>query len=275
MSNLFIYVLNSYREQASTHFSHIPNLLVNISRLNVPVVLLIEKCDGSPPVIEGVEVIVLNNSGSKYSIMRLFHLFRIIFSYRQVFPLVFVRITSISSLVVSAALLGSKGESVLWQSGATHEWDMSQPFSKRKVLWFVKSYLPGLLARKSCSIFTTGPLAMVDYYEQVHAVSRDKIRCLYNDVNTDVFRAYDLTLARDIFKSRYGIEIKHDDVCVLVVHSLSPVRSTYKYIPQCIDHLMSERPNLKVLMVGDGSERNKLELAVSKKDWSANFFFFG
>ena len=66
-------------------------------------------------------------------------------------------------------------------------YDEKKPFNLTR---FLKSELPFEIVKRFTTYFVTGPESMVDYYENVVKVKRDKIICLYNDIDVSRFSIF-------------------------------------------------------------------------------------
>jgi glycosyltransferase involved in cell wall biosynthesis len=254
-NNKLLYILNSYSKNESSHFFHVLNLLSVMATKGVDIVLLIEKASDVPIFPEkNVKVMTLTN---KKGIGRFLELYKSVVSLNnQGYHHTYIRISSFTAIVASLANKLNGGKTFFWQSGTTIEWDLEQPFNLKKVQWYMKSYIPSYLARKSTDYFVTGPESMVDYYAEVGGVNRNKIKVLYNDINLDRFSSTKSSEAssKKIFLNNYGFN--EDLLVILLVHRLSPVRKTMMYFPYCLEALVKKDllKNVVVVIAGDGEE---------------------
>jgi hypothetical protein len=173
-----IYVLNQYSKKEGSHFYHILNLLEEIAKNDVDIKLIIEKAIDIPHFdIPNIEVIAQKESGLK----RLIELFNILKKLnKQGYKKSFVRISQNGAI---PAILISKfygGQVYFWQSGTTYEIEKKKAFDLKK---FLKSELPFNIVKKFTTYFVTGPESMLDYYEKIVGVKKEKLVCLYNDID--------------------------------------------------------------------------------------------
>ena len=269
-----IYVLNRYSDSDASHFAHVLHLLEVLAEEGCDIVLVIEKPEGLPRLNhQMVSVVGLQ---ARFPLLRLIELSvrltRLIFrGYRTTF----VRISAPSSIVASVAHRIFAGQSYLWQSGTTHEYDASQPPSLAKVRWWMTSYLPNWLARKLVHRFVTGPESMVDYYANIVGVRRDKIRVLYNDIELARFAADVCGTNRAQFLLDH--KLPPETVILLLVHRLSPVRRTLTYLEPLLAALLSTpvaRP-WALVVVGGGPELNRAKALAARLGAEGQCIFLG
>ncbi len=273
MSKNLIYVLNSYSDDESSHFHHIINLLEELAKQNIKVTLLIEKAYSVPTFSNpNIEIVPLKCTG----ITRFIELFKFISTRSKIDAYsVYIRITSISAIISKLATFNTNSRVFFWQSGTTHEWDCSQPIGLNKLKWFIKSYLPSYLARRTVDWFVTGPEYMAEYYSSVVGINKKKIRVLYNDIEVKRFRtdyaeieSYKEVFLKDVPEAT-GKKI------ILLVHKMSPVRKTSIYIPNALERVFNEHEDIFFLVVGGGAELPKIRSAIEAKGMSNRFKFMG
>ncbi len=257
MKNKLIYILNSYSSGSSEHYFHVINLLKEIATLNVKIILIIEHCEGERPEIEGVDVVVL---GGKNIVARYMYLAIELMRLRSLgFEKVFIRIASKTAFLASL-VYGIKV--YYWQSGQTLPLDLKKPFGIKKIYWYINTYLPFRLISTTCYRFVTGPESMLKYYEGI-GVKRDKLLCLYNDVD----------LKR--FKPMKNDKVNNGNINILFVHRMSPVRKSDLYFPNIIKALNSTSLSIKLIMAGAGPERPILENMAKESEDNVEVTFLG
>jgi glycosyltransferase involved in cell wall biosynthesis len=270
-----IYVLNSYKKNESSHFFHVLHLLSVLSQRGVQIVLLIEKAYDLPTFKEeNIKVIGLKNQNGLKRVVELYKLVK--YYNKQGYRRTYIRISSITAIIAAISNKLNGGITFFWQSGTTIEWDLSQPLNRKKIRWYIKSFLPGYIARRVVDYFVTGPETMADYYETVAGVNRDKIRILYNDINLNRFQ---LKLSAKIDKQKFLKKWDFDDdsQILLLVHRLSPVRKTMMYFPHCLTALSNENLLRKVVVVvaGDGEELEPIKELTKSCGFDSNCLFLG
>lgn len=273
MNKKLIYVLNSYSETDSSHFTHILHLLNTMADKGCTIMLLIEKAD-SLPVFSNRSISVKSLS-FRMPFFRHIELFlKICFLIRTGYRTTFVRIAAPASIAATLAhwLLG--GRSFLWQSGTTDRYDKARPASLQKLKWWVTSYAANSFARRIVSRFVTGPEAMVDYYEKEVGIPRSKIVLLYNDIELARFQTLDGARRRDDFCLKHNID--PDALVLLLVHRLSPVRKTLSYLEPTWTALRDANlPSWVFIIAGGGSELPAAKKLAERLGVSDKIFFLG
>ncbi len=253
-----IYILNQYSNKEGSHFYHILNLLEEIAKNDVDIKLIIEKAIDIPHFdIPNIEVIAQKESGLK----RLIELFNILKKLnKQGYKKSFVRISQNGAI---PAILISKfygGQVYFWQSGTTHEIEKKKAFDLKK---FLKSELPFNIVKKFTTYFVTGPESMLDYYEKIVGVKKEKLVCLYNDIDVNRFSNIN-EYEKNQIKQELGIENKK---IILFVKRMSKIKGILFYSPfiiQEIEQVIREQ-NYICYYLGDGSEKEELEKQVKNK----------
>lgn len=268
-----IYLLNHYSPNDASHFPHILHLLRVIADQGTDIALIIEKSHGALPALHhpriAVSTLRLKAPGARH--LELF--VRLVRLISQGYGATFVRIAAPAAIVAALAHRLAGGRAFLWQSGTTHTYDMAQPWSLRKLRWWMTSYLPSRVARHLVHHFVTGPEAMVDYYADTVGVPRAKIRLLYNDVEIDRFavRATSTEKARLMAE----LDIPVDSVLLLLVHRLSPVRKTLLYLEPTLAALKDSGRNWVLIVAGDGSELPAAKALVTQLGLNEQVRFLG
>lgn len=269
-----IYILNSYSETDASHFTHILHLLEVMAEQGTTITLVIEKPTSLPELGHpSIQVIGLKARNQFTRQLELFSVVRrlIIDGYTKTF----IRIAAPATITAAIAHRFFGGESFLWQSGTTHEYDFAQPLSVRKMKWWLSSHLPNWIARKLVHRFVTGPEAMVDYYADIVKVPRYKIVLLYNDIQLERFQTRSRESDRPPFLASHGLE--SDTMVLLLVHRLSPVRKTLMYLEPTLSALangLSDR-NWAFVVAGEGSELPEAKKLVGKLGLADKVIFLG
>ncbi|WJG10402.1 glycosyltransferase family 4 protein [Aliiglaciecola sp. LCG003] len=271
-----IYILNSYSKNESSHFFHVLNLLEEMAKQGVDIVLLIEKASDIPTFIQkNISVTVLNKNGKIGRFIELFLKLKDLNA--KGFNRSYVRIASTTAIVAAISNKMFGGRTYFWQSGTTLEWDLERPLNAKKIKWYLTSYLPSRLARYLVDYFVTGPESMVDYYANVAGVKRNKIRLLYNDI--DIARFEVNAEKKQAMRSEFLLKnnLALDTKILLLVHRLSPVRKTTMYFPHCLNEmkLAGKMENVFVVIAGAGAELSSIKSLAKKFDVYQNCLFLG
>jgi len=256
MNKKLIYILNQYSNKEGSHFFHILNLLEEMAKNEIEIVLVIEKAKDIPEFnLDNIKVIAQKENGIK----RFFELFSILKRLnKQGYKKTFIRISqngAIPAIVVSK-LYG--GEVYYWQSGMGHILAKEKPFNLKQ---FLKSQLPFEIVKRYTNYFVTGPESMLDYYEKIVGVEKKKLVCLYNDIDISRFKQVDETQKLKI-KEEFGIE--KDKKIILFVHRLSPVRKSLFYMPYILENILKQRDNYICYVIGGGNEQEELAQEIKK-----------
>lgn len=252
-----IYIMNYYSEKSTQHFYHILNLLKAMADEGVNIALIIEKCDDTPKIAyRNIEFYCQKQKG----IFRILELIGILKTLvKKGYKKTFIRI---STKAAAIAIIINKiygGKTYYWQSGTTWEVDMNKPFFS-KIKWLFNNYIIFYFVKHFTDYFVTGPETMVKYYAEIVKVSHQKIKLLYNDIDLSRFVPYS---REDRLKLRCELGFGDKDCIILMVHRLSPVRKTDKYIPFIVENSKFFQHNVKLIIIGDGPERNDLERLIS------------
>jgi len=251
------YILNQYSNKEGSHFFHVLHLLEEMAKNGVEITLVIEKATDIPNFdISNINVIAQKQSGIK----RFFELFGILKKLnKQGYKKTFIRISQNGAL---PAILVSKlygGEVYYWQSGKGHILDKEKPFNLKQ---FLKSKLPFEIVKKYTNYFVTGPESMLDYYEEIVGVRREKLVCLYNDIDISRFTIIDKDKQEELKKE---LKVDKDKKIILFVHRLSPVRKSLYYMPFILVDIMKQRDDYICYVIGGGSEQNELKDMIKKE----------
>jgi len=274
-SRKLIYILNSYSTNESSHFHHVLGLLEALTARGIEITLVIEKADSIPTFANAnINVIALKQ---RSGLLRFVELFRIITGLiKKGFAKTYIRIAAPAALTATLAHRLFGGSVFFWQSGTTIEYDAAQPVSLKKMKWYFSSHLPNALARRFVHYFVTGPAFMVDYYARVGGVKREKIRLLYNDIDVGRFTPpADRSVRKEEFLTAHGLE--RENLILLLVHRLSPVRRTQLYFPSCLapfrDSGLLQR--VVVVIAGAGAELPSIQAEVQSLGLADRCIFLG
>ncbi len=255
-----IYILNQYSNKEGSHFYHILSLLEEMAKNGVDIKLIIEKATDIPHFnIPNIEVIAQKQSGIKRPI----ELFGILKKLnKQGYKKSFIRISQNGAI---PAILVSKlygGEVYFWQSGTTHEIEKKKDFDLKR---FFKSELPFSIVKRFTTYFVTGPESMLEYYEKVVGIKKEKLVCLYNDIDISRFANID---EDEKNRLKQELEIDINKKVILFVKRMSKIKGILFYSPFIIEQnkkLLREQ-NYICYYLGDGSEKEELEREIVAKN---------
>ena len=261
-----IYILNQYSEKEGSHFYHVLRLLEEIALNNIQIVLIIEKASEEPNFEHSnIRVIVQKKKGIK----RFFELLAILKKLnKEGYKIFFIRISQNGAV---PAILVSKvygGTVYYWQSGTTHILE-NKKFNLKN---FIKFDLPFYFVRQYVDYFVTGPEEMLKYYEKEVGIKKEKLVCLYNDV--DLNRFIPISLEQK-YKVKKQLGIEENKKIILFVHRLSPVRKSLYYMPYILDKLLKNNDNYICYVIGGGSEQKELEKNIIELGLEKKIFVLG
>lgn len=270
MQRKLIYVMNHYSKNSVQHFNHIINLLKEIANNGVDIALVVEKCEDYPEIDHiGITVICQKETNS---IKRLFELYSILKKLLKIgYKKIFVRISINATIIAIAVAKLYKGKTYYWQSGTTLEVDKERKIIS-KIIWYIGSYLRFWVVKTLVDNFVTGPESMVEYYIDALNIKPEKMLLLYNDIDTTRFKEKTHQEKMDL---RKDLGFQESETIILMVHRLSPVRKTNKYIPEIINDDFFRKKRIRLIIVGDGPERLLLEKNIVEYALEAHISLLG
>lgn len=111
---------------------------------------------------------------------------------------------------------------------------------------------------------------MANEYASMINIKREKIKVIYNGVDIDKFR---LTNAESN-SLRKELNIEKDDYVIGFVGRVDPVKDIQTLI-NAVSIAKTHIQNIKLIIVGDGNERAKLQESVNRKKMENNVIFTG
>jgi glycosyltransferase involved in cell wall biosynthesis len=263
MNNKLIYILNHYSSKSTQHFYHVINLLEEISKHNVEIALIIEKCEDKL-ILENPNISVYPIR-VKYQFLRPFLLFKHLYCLnRKGYQKVFIRITTYAAICSIIFSWFFRLKTYYWHSATLYHFNKQQPFLIRlKKNWrfnFVKRFI---------TYFVTGPESMKNYYVDVYKINPQKILILYNDISLKRFHP---AILEDKIKIKQELKIAESTKILLFVHGFSPPRNVVYYLPQTLIDFYSSNvaDTYQTIIIGDGSELPKFKQIVSEKSLLQN-----
>jgi glycosyltransferase involved in cell wall biosynthesis len=252
------YIVNYLSADDAQHFVHIPNLLREMEKLGWTIDLVSERGGEGQAQVLGRRVTYLSRTSRAE---RLVNLARTLLRMRrQGGRLVFVRISKFAAFA-SAALGRIFGwKTVYWLSGAVEDFNRTKGLRGRLEfggMWMLLRMVDRL---------ATGPETMVEYYRRIYGLPEGKILLLYNDIDITDQRRADHSADRE-------------EMRVLTVHRLSPVRESHRYFPAILEALGSAfrkaRVPIALDVCGDGPERKELETLAAEPPAGVTVHFHG
>ncbi len=250
MDKKLIYIMNHYSNNSVQHFYHILNLLNAIADKGVKIALVIEKCEDKPKINHKNITFICQKQTTCFK--RGFELFRILRKLiKSGYSKTFIRISINAALISIIASKMYGGKTYYWQSGTTLEVDRDKKLYE-KIKWYIVAYSRLWFVKTFIDYFVTGPETMIEYYIKALKIKPSKMLLLYNDIDIKRF-----SVANDEEKIalREELDIRNDEKIILMVHRLSPVRKTDKYIPELFEDTFFEENNARLLIIGDGPEK--------------------
>jgi len=253
-----VYVLNYVNADDTQHFVHVLNLLTRLKELGWSVTVISEKGGEGVQSILGHDVHYMSRDGGWSRLLRLAK--TLIGLRRQGYRLIFVRISRPAALVAALLARPFGWKTLYWLSGATDDFNSRQPLVRRSIdAAILKTIFTGIHR------FVTGPESMITYYQTVYRVPARKCVLLYNDIDVDRYQATTPSApARDL--------------SILILHRLSPVRETDRYMPGIVAALSeyaAQGQRVRLNIVGDGPERPALEKTAAAAAGGLEVVFHG
>jgi glycosyltransferase involved in cell wall biosynthesis len=250
------YIVNYLSADDAQHFVHIPNLLLEMEKIGWEIELVSERGGKGTAEVLGRRVTFLSQRSKwKRAVGLVGYL---IAMRRRGGRLVFIRISKFAALV--SALLGRilGWRTVFWISGTLEDFNLRRGLPARFGLagmWLLFRLVDRL---------ATGPETMVHYYSARYHLPERKIMLLYNDVDLAP-----VTVATPL----------DEGLRVLLVHRLSPVRETHRYLPALLRvlgrHAQQAGSPIVLDICGDGPERPLLERIVRAAASQVEVHFHG
>lgn len=268
MEKKLIYVLNSYSSKSAQHFYHVINLLSEISKKDVDIVLIIEKADEMPNIEADIKVEIQK----KHGIKRALELFCLLRKYiNQGYSKTFVRISLNASVIAILASIGKKSEVYFWQSGDNLTYDRMKK-GVDKIHWYLTNFSKLWFTKTFGDYFVTGPETMVEYYKKELGVKHDKLLCLYNDIDVNRFVS---GTQEDKILLRKELHLPKDSKIVLFIHRLTPVKRFSDYIPAIAETEEARKNNIYYVAIGDGPEEELVRNNVEKSPYKDRIILLG
>ncbi len=263
----FVYVLNSYSDNDAGHYKHIINLLNELSKRNIDVVLFVENLKDVPTQLDpNIQVLSLRNY--RNIVFRTIDtLFLIVKLYRKGYKLFFVRISKYPAIMaLLIRIIYPHLRIYFWLSGqGMFEKYRAMNFGLRKCRFYFLEMLPFRIISKWVTKFVTGPESMHKYFVN-HGVPDNKVLVMYNDIDVNYYRpVYNLERKLQL-RIKYCLPLNKE--IILFVHRFSPVRKTSIYLENLIPSVLNKFEDCVFVFVGDGPDLPRI--LDSFKDYSSN-----
>jgi glycosyltransferase involved in cell wall biosynthesis len=266
-----VYVLNHYSKNSPAHFNHIFGLLEEITKLQIDVILIIEKADDIPNIRN--TRIELKVQRQKIVLFRFIELVFLIFlARRKGYKHVFIRISRFAALSLISFNLFSDIKVYFWLSGQGFMENYSEKSGISRFKDYFINIFPYRLIVKGVTKFVTGPESMGDYFHNFCGVPKEKILILYNDIDPNRFFPMDLL---DKIKLQKDLNINSYGKVILFAHRFSPVRKTPKYFTGIIKVLEEIEIDFKVYFLGSGPDEQAVKDMCQATFISDKFVFLG
>jgi len=112
--------------------------------------------------------------------------------------------------------------------------------------------------------------------KNLHPAHAKKIKVIHNGIDTTWWQSQNL---RFTDKDREEIKTKifhaHEDTLILTCVAELHKRKGQKYLIKALPHLVKEYPNLKLVLIGEGPDRDRLTRMVHKLDLEQHITFTG
>ncbi|MGW7468397.1 glycosyltransferase family 4 protein [Streptomyces xantholiticus] len=251
-----VYVVPHLSETESQHFAHIPALLAALGK-RIDVAAAVER--GNPPArLAGVRLLLRvrgrGRLGRFLGTVRTVHR-----CARAGYRTYFLRYSTLFVTVLILTRPVYRHRILLWRSGTANV-----PVPGERTLWHQR--LRRLLNRvtaRSVDCLVTGPESMVPVMAGQCGVPRDRMRLLYNDIDAERFAPL-APEARGAARAKHGWG--DDEFVLLYVHRLSHRRGVRLLVPLLTALRTTEEGpagNVRLVVVGDGPERSRLERAAA------------
>ena len=112
---------------------------------------------------------------------------------------------------------------------------------------------------------------MLDYYNREVGVKKEKLVCLYNDINLNRFTVLDSS-SREKLKLKNGF--LENEKIILFVHRFSPVRKSLFYMPYILTDVLKDKNN-KCVVIGGGPELEEFIIQVEEMGLTSQFKILG
>lgn len=111
--------------------------------------------------------------------------------------------------------------------------------------------------------------AVLEFTAIQERISKDKFRLIYNSVDSDAFNIND---TRESVRGENGFS--KDDFIIGTIGSLIPKKG-HEFLVEAVARIQASTPNLKLMLVGDGSARGELEELVRSRGLNSRTVFLG
>lgn len=111
--------------------------------------------------------------------------------------------------------------------------------------------------------------AVKDFYVHKIGVSKNKITVIPNGIDIDYYNS----IPKD-YKLRTKLGLKRPDIVIICVANFH-INKGHKYLLEAFEQVYKKNKNIKLLLVGDGSEKENLKNQIKSYDSKNNIIFLG
>jgi len=245
------YVLPKYDEKDHTHFSHIHNFIRELSK-RADIFLFIEKAD-SPVETELTDKIYVSKS-----------------RFRNIFDLLKIRFLGYRDFYIHYSFLSALNASLITSvfGGKVFYWNCGLPWQYEKP--FLREFFEGLVY-KMVSFLVTGTDSLAREYAKNYHIDIGKIKIMPNWISLENFSPPPDKIIDDLKKE---LGISGGEKIMLFLHRLSKRKGAH-LLPRIFGEVRAFIPEVKLIIIGDGPEREVLEKEFSREISEKIVIFLG
>lgn len=239
-----VYVLPSYDLDTGSHFFHLYEFLEEAAK-ELDLFVVIEKCRHSPAAPQ------LRHYCQKFSwpLARFFEIVFALASFRlRGYKNFYVHYSFFGALASWAVTIIFGGNAYYWNSGMP--WLYRRPWLEERVFRFILR----------STILVTDPQSLADEYIRHYGLKSDHIRIIPHFISVSRFQ--DPAITRESARRELGIPLGAK--VILFVHRLSRRKGAH-LLPEIISGVTKLHKDVMFVIVGDGPERENIELRIKNQ----------
>jgi len=136
-----------------------------------------------------------------------------------------------------------------------------------------RKYWPARLFEKLTKYFVKNYLAnsesVKNFYVEKIGVKKEKIAVIHNGIDTDF---YDTVKRNENLRENFGI--KKEDIAIICVANLH-INKGHRYLLEAFEEVYKENKKIKILLAGDGNEKENLLRQMENYQSKNNILFLG